>query len=131
LIEKGFEVSIVALVRFDAYKLRQLLSIDLSNAKIFTLFSKTLPFLGLYQRLEFFIPLSKAVKKLRPDLVFVDCELYKPVARLRSRLGFKIFEYIHFPYHRSFEGRSDLLSEYAETLSNYFRGAEERYSRGL
>jgi hypothetical protein len=131
LLENGFDVSIVALVKFDVKRFRRIFNVDLSNVKIFTLFSSPLTFPGLYQRLGFFIPLSKAVKKLRPDLVFVDCELYKPVVRLRNRLGFKIFEYIHFPQYKSFEERSDLPNEYAEFLRNYFRDAEDKYGKGL
>ena len=131
LLENGFDVSVVALVKFDVKRFKEMFGVDLSNVSIFTLFSRPFPFLGLYQRLGFFIPLSKAVKKLKPDFVFVDCELYKPVVRLRNRLGFKIFEYIHFPYHRSFEERSDLPSEYAEVLRNYYRGGEDRYGKGL
>jgi glycosyltransferase involved in cell wall biosynthesis len=131
LLENGFDVAIVALARFDVGRFREMFGVDLSNVRIFTLFSRPLPFLGLYQKLGFFIPLSRAVKKLRPDFIFVDRDVYKPVAKLRSKLGFKIFEYIHFPYRWGFERRRDLPGEYVEVLRNYFRDAEDRYGKGL
>ena len=58
-----------------------------------------LPLFGIYQRLGFYVPLRKAIKEEKPDMVFVDSELYKPVLELKERNGFRLLEYIHFPFH--------------------------------
>jgi glycosyltransferase involved in cell wall biosynthesis len=133
LLEVGYDVAIVSLTRFDKDKIKELFGIDLSKVKVYSFLPRFIPFLGQYQRLALINPLMKAVKRLRPDVVFIDCELYKPIVKLKSRLSFKILEYIHFPYHRSFERRKDLPTEYVEVLRSYSGNYGEygKYNRGL
>lgn len=60
------------------------------------LFPFYFPVLGIYQRLLTPIPTWIAMKSSKPDVLFVDHEMFKPIRDLRE--GCKIVWYCHFPY---------------------------------
>lgn len=135
LLEAGHRVAVVSTFGFDREKYREWFGIDLAGVKVYTMLPRMLPFFGIYQRLGIFIPLYRAVKREKPDVVFVDCEFYKPIARLKRRVGFKLLEYIHFPFYTLvLEERGDVPREYREAFESYLGDAKkyfEKYERGL
>ena len=134
LLEAGHEVVAVSTFGFSKEKYREWFGIDLGDVKIYALLPKMLPLFGLYQRLGFHIPLKRAIKKENPDVVFVDCELYKPVLNLKERNGFKLLEYIHFPFHALWFEKGDFPEEYREAIERYLadvRMYHKKYEKGL
>ena len=134
LLEAGHEVAVVSTFGFDKESYREWFGIDLGDVKVYTLLPKTLPLFGIYQRLGLFIPLRKAVKRERPDVVFVDSELYKPVLELKRSIGFRLLEYIHFPFHAVKIAKGEVPEEYREAFERYLADAIKyfrKYERGL
>uniref|UniRef100_A0A7C5USM1 Glycosyltransferase n=1 Tax=Ignisphaera aggregans TaxID=334771 RepID=A0A7C5USM1_9CREN len=119
LLQAGHTVAIVALHKFDVEKIGQLFGIDISSVKVYSLSYRLLPLFGLYQKLLFFIPLQKAIKQFKPDIVFIDCERYKQILKLKKKFRFKLLEYIHFPFHASMIERGIVPKEYRDVLENY------------
>ena len=133
LLDAGHKVAVVSTFGFDKEKYREWFNIDLGNVKVYTFLPKVLPVFGIYQRLGFYIPLRKAIKRERPDVVFVDNELYRPVLGLKKRYGFRLLEYIHFPFHALRLERGDVPEEYRETFGKYLSYARlyhRKYERG-
>ena len=128
LLEAGHEVIVVSTFSFDKKKYVEWFNIDLGDIKTYTLLPTVLPLFGIYQRLVFYVPLKKAVKKEKPDIVFIDNELYKPILKLREKMGYKLLEYIHFPFHAIEDNAGKRLpEEYKEAFREYFR----KYEKGL
>ena len=136
LLEAGYKVAIVSTFGFDVGKYREWFGVNLENIKVYKILPKMLPILGIYQRLTIPIPLYKAVKREKPDILFIDNELYKPIVKLKKRVGFKLLEYIHFPFNTLFfeKDANDMPREYRETFKNYIEDAKnyfKKYERGL
>ena len=133
LLEAKHEVAAVSTFGLDKKKYLEWFGLDLTGIKVYTLMPKMLPFFGVYQRLGFYIPLRKAVKKEKPDVVFVDNELYKPILKLKEKLGFRLLEYIHFPFHAlrllRFEPNEnrELYEQYIADVKEYHK----KYEKGL
>ena len=140
LLDAGHEVVAVSTFGFDKEKYREWFGIDLSDVKVYYLMPKMLPLFGIYQRLGFFVPLRKAIKKENPDAVFVDCEVYKPILELKRKRGFRLLEYIHFPFHVLKTGiipknvPDEAWREYWEALERYYEEAKiyhRKYDKGV
>jgi len=84
LLEAGHEVVVVSTFNFSKDKYMKWFGIELGDAKIYALLPRMLPLFGIYQRIWFYIPLGKAIKKENPGTVFIDCELYKPILKLKK-----------------------------------------------
>lgn len=121
-------VSIVSAFGFDKEKYRDLFNVDLSGVKVYSFFPRPFPMFLLYQKLiGFSTALVKAVRSEKPDVVFIDNELYKPILRYKKKAGFKIVEYIHFPYDVIVRGLGEVPSELEEYARYYFG----KYSEGF
>jgi glycosyltransferase involved in cell wall biosynthesis len=134
LLEAGHDVIVVATFGFDKEKYKEWFGIDLTGVKAYTLLPRMLPLFGIYQRLGFFIPLRRAIKKEEPDVMFVDSELYKPIAKLKDEYGFSLIEYIHFPYHALLFEKDKAPKEYIEAFESYVADAmmyHKKYEKGL
>jgi len=133
LLEAGHEVAVVSTFGFDKKSYKDWFGIDLGQVKTYTLLPRMLPLFGIYQRLGFYIPLKRAIKNERPDIVFVDCELYKPITELKRRMHFKILEYIHFPFYVLGFEKGKVPKEYREAYEKYFSDAMKyhiKYEKG-
>jgi len=134
LLDLNHEVIIASTSNFSKEKYKEWFGIDIDNVKIYSFLPKMLPMLGLYQRLLHHIPLKKAIKKERPDIVFIDNELYKPILNLRKKINFKILEYIHFPFHALRIVKGEIAREYIEAHENYYTDIQKyhvKYGKGL
>jgi len=134
LLEAGHEVSIASTIGFDREKYREWFRIDISNVRVYSLIPRMIPMFGIYQRLAFFIPLGRAIRSERPDTVFVDNELYGPLLRLKRSAGFRLVEYIHFPFHAIRFSKGDVPEEYMEIFRKYATdiwGYHVKYEHGL
>ena len=133
LLDAGHEVAIATTFGFEKEKYKEWFNLDLGNVKTYTLLPRALPLFGIYQRLGFYIPLRKAIKKEKPSVVFVDNELYKPIIKMREELGFRLLEYIHFPFHAirllKFEPEEnrELYEQYIADIKDYHK----KYEKGL
>jgi len=133
LLEAKHEVVAVSTFGFGKGKYREWFGIDLGGVKVYSLLPRMLPLFGIYQRLGFYMPLRKAIKRENPDVVFVDSELYKPVLKLKERNGFRLLEYIHFPFHVLRLEKGDVPEEYREAFERYLADAKfyhKKYGRG-
>jgi len=134
LMEAGHDVVVVATFGFDKEKYKEWFGIDLGDTKVYSLLSDMLPIFGIYQRLGLFIPLRKAVKREKPDVVFIDSEIYKPVFRMKRKAGFRLLEYIHFPFHALRFQMGQIPVELKELYEQYMAEAKayhEKYGRGF
>ena len=129
LLEAGHEVVAVSTFGFSKESYKQWFGIDLGDVKVYALLPRMLPLFGIYQRLGFFIPLRKAIKKEEPDVVFVDSELYKPILKLKERNKFRLLEYIHFPFHALRLEKGDVPEEYREAFEGYLADAIVYYKK--
>lgn len=132
LLEAGHSVAIASCFGFDKEKYREWFGIELENVKVYSFLPKMLPLFGIYQRLGMFVPLRRAIRKEDPDVVFVDNELYKPVLKLKKQRGFKLIEYIHFPFHAL--KMREAPEEFREAFERYLSDARmyhAKYERGL
>ena len=133
LLEAGHEVVAVSTFGFSKESYKEWFGIDLGDVKVYALLPRMLPLFGLYQRLGFYIPLRKAIKKEEPDVVFVDSELYKPILKLKERNKFRLLEYIHFPFHALRLEKGDVPEEYREAFERYLADARmyhKKYEKG-
>jgi glycosyltransferase involved in cell wall biosynthesis len=134
LLEAGYETAIVSTFGFNKKSYEEWFGITLDHSRIYALLPRMLPLFGIYQRLGFYIPLKRAIKDEKPDLVFVDCELYKPIIKLRKRMRFKILEYIHFPFHALKFEKGEVPREYKKAYEEYLSDAMKyhaKYKKGL
>jgi len=134
LMERGHKVAIVSTFNFDRKKYREWFNLDLGETEVYFFLPGTLPLFGIYQRLGIFIPLKRAIRKERPNIVFIDNELYRPILRMKERINFKILEYIHFPFHALKILKGETPREYIETFKQYTADARiyhEKYEKGL
>lgn len=60
---------------------------------------------GLHLRLVAWRPMLEAIRRYRAELLFTDEVTYRPLLEHRRRMGFRIIEYIHFPYEVSVDPR--------------------------
>ncbi|MGC9069491.1 MAG: glycosyltransferase [Thermoprotei archaeon] len=120
LSELGFDIIYVTVTgAANPNKVKELLNIQIPFSKTYTLFSRNIPFLGIYQRHLLWISLLRAIKHEEPHLVWLDTDLYKLVVKNRK---FKLIEYIHFPYQIWLETR-DYFSKYSNKFwKTYFLG---------
>jgi len=133
LLDAGHDVVAVSTFGFEKEKYREWFGIDLGDVKVYALLPKMLPLFGIYQRLGFYIPLGKAIKKEKPDVVFVDSELYRPILKLRKKNDFRLLEYIHFPFHALKFEKGDVPEEYREAFERYMADAKmyhKKYEKG-
>ena len=134
LLEAGHEVAVVSTFSFSKEKYVEWFGIDLGDVRVYTLLPGMLPLFGIYQRLVFYVPLKKAIKREKPNVVFIDSELYKPILRLKKRMGFKLLEYIHFPFHALKIVKGSVPEEYREAFEKYLADVVKyfkKYERGL
>ncbi len=134
LEDAGFDVSIVSTFSFDKEKLREWFGVEVKSSRIYTLLPFMIPAFGIYQRLCFFIPLKKAIKRERPDLVFIDIDLYRPILKLKEEYKFKLIEYIHFPFDAIRIDKGDVPEEYRQAFEKYITEAKiyyAKYERGF
>jgi len=101
LDESGYRPVLAGTFKFDASHYLEWYGIDLRRYE-----SVTLPFgaraFGLWSRLSVWYPVLKAVRRFKPELVFIDEVAYKP---LLGRKAFRLVEYIHFPYEVAVDPR--------------------------
>ena len=128
-LDKGFDVIAVSLTNFNKNEYLEEYGIDLKNIKIYSLISRDPSALGLYYRLVYWIPLKKAIKKEKPQALFTDVELYKPVLKLKKKINFKILEYIHFPYAVEKDKLHELPKEYIKALNEYLGELKNQYKK--
>lgn len=94
LEEAGYRPALAGTFKFDPRRYVEWYGIDISRYPIETLPIAPRAF-GLWSRLYVWLPAKKAVKKYKPELLFIDEVTYKPLARGRR---FRLVEYIHFPF---------------------------------
>ncbi|AEA13682.1 glycosyl transferase, family 1 [Thermoproteus uzoniensis 768-20] len=80
--------------KFDPAKYREWYGIDLSKYPAVT-FPISARAFGLWARLWVWRPAAKAVRKYKPEIVFIDEVTYKPLLKEKD---YKLVEYIHFPF---------------------------------
>jgi glycosyltransferase involved in cell wall biosynthesis len=134
LLESGHKVAIASTFGFNKEDYKRWFGVDLGQVRTYTLLPKMLPFLGIYQRLGLYVPLQRAVKKLKADVVFIDCELYKPITKLKRKISFKILEYIHFPFHALRLEKGEVPREYEIAFKRYLSDVTKyhiKYERGM
>jgi len=93
----GYDVSIASVAKFKKDDTEKYLDVDLNGIKVYSIFPKYIPFFGIYQRLISHHALRKAIEKERPDYLYVDYQLYKPILKTKKKYGYKLIHYIHFP----------------------------------
>jgi len=133
-LEAGHEVVVASTFGFDKERYEGWFGIDLGDTNIYALLPRTLPLFGIYQRLGLFIPLSKAIKRENPDVVLVDNELYKPILKLKEKVGFRLLEYIHFPFHALRFQKGFIPDELKDLYERYLADAKlyhEKYEKGF
>ncbi|MFN3805020.1 MAG: hypothetical protein ACK4SY_08180 [Pyrobaculum sp.] len=89
----GLPPALSGTFRFDPGKYIQWYGIDIAKYPTYTLPIDAKAF-GLWARLFVWLPAKKAVKRLKPRLVFTDEITYKPI----GRGDYMLVEYIHFPF---------------------------------
>jgi len=94
LDELGLRPALAGTFKFDPSRYLEWYGIDLRKYEVVTLPLSARAF-GLWSRLFVWYPALKAIKRFKPDLVFIDEVTYKP---LLKRKAFTLVEYIHFPY---------------------------------
>ncbi len=140
-LNAGFNVYITSTFKFCRQEFLKLYNVDLSNVKHYSLPLEMPKFFGLYQRLISSIPLRKAIKKEKPDFVFTDNELYKPILGLKKKYGFKLVEYIHFPFKliqlifsSPFKATKIFSEDIRSAIETYIKDTElyhKKYEKGL
>jgi len=133
LLDAGHDVVVVSTSRFDKGRYGEWFGIDLGNVKVYSFLPRMLPLFGIYQRLGSWIPLMRAIRREDPDVVFVDDEYYKPIIGLKEKKGFRLLEYIHFPYDALRYDRGDVPEEYREAFEKYMADARmylKKYEKG-
>ncbi|MCU7787754.1 glycosyltransferase [Pyrobaculum sp. 3827-6] len=90
----GYRPVLTGTFKFDPAKYREWYGIDLAKYSAVTLPISARAF-GLWARLWVWRPAAKAIKKYKPDIVFIDEVTYKPLLKEKD---FKLVEYIHFPF---------------------------------
>jgi len=144
LMEAGHRVVIASVSNFDKGIYRGWYGVDLSNVPVYYVLPKFVPAFTLYQRLLLPLSLRKAIKKEKPNVVFVDTSLYAPVLKLKKKYGFRIVEYIHVPAEAAdlrnpdvepyLEGVRSLFAKYESGYWKYYyglyRALSKRISRG-
>jgi len=93
LQKMGYEVIIVATTGFDERKYEEWFGIDMTGIKKYVLLDRLIPMFGIYQRLLLWVPLRRALSREKPDILWIDNEIYK----LANLSNVKVIEYIHFP----------------------------------
>jgi len=101
LDELGVLPVLAGTFKFDPSRYLEWYGIDLRRYEVVTLPFGARAF-GLWSRLFVWYPALKAVRRFRPDLVFIDEVAYKPLLR---RKRFRLVEYIHFPYEVAVDPR--------------------------
>jgi len=101
------EIAIVSTTRplLDRYRDWFGIPVDQYVSKIYSLPITRVRAFGLYLRLLLPYIVKSAVKKFRPDVLFIDFAVYKPALREIRKLGTKLVEYIHFPFEVAFDPR--------------------------
>jgi len=118
LQKMGLDVIIVATTGFRKNKYKEWFGIDLENVRTYVFLKRFLPIFGIYQRAFTWVPLKRAIKKEKPDLIWIDTDLYKPIGHPS-----KIIEYVHFPTPR-WEETLDYHVKYSKGLwKYYFKGS--------
>jgi alpha-1,2-mannosyltransferase len=133
LMERGYEVYLVSIFQIDFSRIKDVFNIDLSGAKTYSLKIKEPRFFGIYQRILFPFVLSRALRKIKPQIILLDLETYKPILKHKNELKFKIVEYIHFPFS-IFLHKDVVEVEQSVGALKYLSEAREyhiKYSRGL
>lgn len=137
LINAEYDVSIVSVSNFNREKYEKWFNLDLSKIRVYSFLPLTLPSFSLYQMLGVFIPLKNAIKKEKPDLIFIDNEFYKPILKMRNKKFFRILEYIHFirfPLNLLKDSINVMPREYKKILEEYsfmFHVYHEKYEKGM
>jgi len=93
----GYDVSIATVAGFKKDHVEKYFDVDLDDVKVYSIFPTFIPFLGIYQRLITHHAIRKAIEKERPDYLYVDYQLYKPILKTKEKYGYKLIHYIHFP----------------------------------
>jgi len=128
-LEYGYKVSIVSISQFSKEDYIRKFGINLEDIDVYSLCTRPPSRLSIYYRLAYWIPLSKAIKREKPQIFFTDTELYKPVLKLKRKIKFKILEYLHFPYAVEKERLNELPKEYSEALEEYLGGLRDQYKK--
>jgi glycosyltransferase involved in cell wall biosynthesis len=136
----GYDAFITSTFTFDAKQFLELYGIDLGRVKCYSLSMPMPKLFGVYQRLISSLPLRRAIEIERPDIIFTDNEFHKPILKMKSRYGFKVAEYIHFPFkfiqllYSCRDMSENLPSDVRDALEVYARDAEfyhKKYEKGL
>ncbi len=93
-----YDVVAVSMTKFDTSKYIEWFGLNLDGLRVYSLPIKRLRMFGIYMRLAFTIPLYRAIKRERPDILWIDNDAYKPILKLKRNIGFKLIEYIHYPF---------------------------------
>ena len=133
-LRNGYKVAIASTFGFDKSEYDRWFGIKLEDVPTYYLFKKMFPAFGIYQRLGTYIPLSRAIRNLKPNLVWIDSELYRPILKLKNELEFKLIEYIHFPFDALRFERREVPKELLDAFERYMSEAIEymkKYKKGL
>ncbi|MBP1449054.1 MAG: glycosyltransferase [Thermoproteus sp.] len=122
----GYMPVLTSPAEFDPEKYLDWFGIDLRGFPKVTLGFRLRAF-GIYMRLLIWMPVAKAIRMYKPSYVLIDEFTYKPILKLKSRYGFKLIEYIHFPFEVYFKKElSDFAEKYGHGQDPY---VQERYGR--
>lgn len=100
----GFGPVLSGVFRFDSRRYVEWYGIDLTKYPTVTL-PLGLRAFGLWGRLFVWLPLRHAIDRYKPFLVFLDEVTYRPILSRKARYGFKLIEYIHFPFEVVYQPR--------------------------
>ncbi|MDG7036583.1 MAG: glycosyltransferase family 4 protein [Nitrososphaerota archaeon] len=102
LEQLGFSPILTSTTDFDQRNYEKWFRIDLTR------YTKQSWKLGLsrfdlYLKLLDWRPMLSAIRRWNAGLLFTDEVMYKPLLKHKAKMGFKIIEYVHFPYEVSME----------------------------
>jgi len=100
----GYSPVLTSTTAFNPRKYAEWFGIDISRYPRVN-WNVRLRMFGLHLRLVAWRPMLEAIRRYRAELLFTDEVTYRPLLEHRRRMGFRIIEYIHFPYEVSVDPR--------------------------
>jgi len=104
LEKSGYNPVLTSTTSFNPQSYTTWFGIDLSSYPRVN-WNISLRMFGLHLRLVAWRPMLKAIRDYGAKLLFTDEVTYKPLLKHRVKMGFRIIEYIHFPYEVSTDPR--------------------------
>ena len=93
----GFHTEITATTKFCMPCYKDWFGIDITDIPTHSMPFKLRAF-GIYLRALSWLPAMWVIPRLKPDIVFVDFYVTKPIIAMKRRYGFRTIEYIHYPF---------------------------------